>query len=104
MSGKVTIRRLADRRAGKTDWKRVDALSDRRIAQSIKSDPDTIEVDPDWFGNAMRLWPAHEKEPITVRLDTDLLDWFRDQGRGYQTRINAVLRAYYEAHRGRPVP
>ena len=36
---------------------------------------------------------------MSIRLDADVLAWMKSQGRGYQTRINAVLRAYYEAHR-----
>jgi uncharacterized protein (DUF4415 family) len=38
-----------------------------------------------------------EKQTITIRLDTDVLDWFRRQGRGYQTRINKLLRSYMQA-------
>jgi uncharacterized protein (DUF4415 family) len=37
------------------------------------------------------------KEPVTLRLDRDVLEWFRHQGRGYQTRINAVLREFIVA-------
>jgi uncharacterized protein (DUF4415 family) len=43
--------------------------------------------------------PAPRKAAISLRLDADVLDWFRAQGNGYQTRINAVLRAYMEAAR-----
>jgi uncharacterized protein (DUF4415 family) len=93
-------KRLSDRRNGKTDWKRIDGLKDADIAKAIQNDPDTFEVDRGWFEQAMVLRPMQEKEPITVRLDTDMLEWFRTYGKGYQTRINAILRAYYEAHRG----
>ncbi|MCA9944155.1 MAG: BrnA antitoxin family protein, partial [Anaerolineales bacterium] len=40
------------------------------------------------------------KQQLTIRLDNDVLEWFRAQGRGYQTKINALLRAYMEAHEG----
>lgn len=40
-----------------------------------------------------------EKQSITIRLDVDVLDWFKRQGRGYQTRINKLLRSYMEANR-----
>lgn len=99
MRGKITTRRSSERRRGKTDWKQVDALTDANIAKAIQADPDTFEAGRDWFQQAMVLRPAHDKKPVTVRLDSDMLEWFRRQGRGYQTRINAVLRAYYEAHR-----
>jgi uncharacterized protein (DUF4415 family) len=39
------------------------------------------------------------KSPITIKLDRDVLEWFRQSGRGYQTRINAVLRAFMEHER-----
>lgn len=42
--------------------------------------------------------PDRPKVPLNLRLDADMVDWFRAQGRGYQTRINAVLRSFYEAH------
>jgi uncharacterized protein (DUF4415 family) len=38
------------------------------------------------------------KETVTIRIDADVLEWFRKQGRGYQARINAILRSYMRAH------
>ena len=76
----------------KTDWNKVKAQSD--------SDIDTSEIpalDPDFFKSAILRMPS-KKVSITVRLDSDVLEWFRNQGKGYQTRINAVLRTYMEAH------
>ncbi len=83
----------------RTDWKRVHALTDEDIAAAIRDDPDTFEIEPEWFEHALMLRPARPKERITVRLDADMLDWFRIQGKGYQTRMNAVLRAYYESRK-----
>ena len=99
MKKRLTRRKLGDVRGDRTDWKRVDALTDADIAQAIQDDPDAFEADAEWLRNAMVLRPATDKEPVTVRLDSDMLMWFRKQGRGYQTRINAILRSYYEAHR-----
>lgn len=73
-----------------TDWKRIDAMRDEDI--DLSDDP---ELGPDFFANAI-LWPG-PKEQITLRLDPDVLKFFRKQGRGYQTTINAVLRKYMEA-------
>ncbi len=87
---------------GRTDWKRVDALTDKDIAATIKSDPDTFEVDAAWLDKAVLVRPVGRKERITASFDADLIDWFRQHGRGYQTRMNAVLRAYVEAHRDKP--
>ena len=97
MKEKITRVKLGQVRGDKTDWARVDALTDADIARAIASDPDTFEIDPAWMKNAVVLRPARAKKPVTVRLDTDMVKWFKKQGRGYQTRINAVLRAYYEA-------
>lgn len=56
---------------------------------------DSPELGPDFFKNAI-WWPG-PKEQITLRLDPDVLKFFRKQGPGYQTTINAVLRKYVEA-------
>lgn len=47
------------------------------------------------------LKPVARKQQVTLRIDTDVLAWFRAQGKGYQSRINALLRAYKEAHESR---
>ena len=100
MSGKDTRARLGTApERDRTDWKRVDALSEAELNEAIRRDPDTFVPDADWFKKAMVLRPGQSKQRITMRLDADLLDWFKAQGRGYQTRMNAVLRAYYEAVR-----
>jgi uncharacterized protein (DUF4415 family) len=80
------------RKYSKTNWNKVKAQSD--------SDIDTSEIpvlDPDFFKSANLRMPSR-KASITVRLDSDVLEWFRNQGKGYQTRINAVLRTYMEGH------
>lgn len=99
MSGKTTIRKLRDARRGRTDWQRVDALTEEELEAAIASDPDTEELVPGWLERAKLLRPPQPKERVTVRLDADVLKWFRQQGPGYQTRINAVLRSYVEAKR-----
>lgn len=76
----------------RTDWARVDALEDKDIDLS-----DIPEVTPAMFAKAIvrrGLAPIPAKEQITLRLDTDVIAWFREQGKGYQTQINAVLQAY----------
>ena len=80
-----------------TDWYRVDALEDDDIDLS-----DSPEVTPEMFARAVarrRLKPIETKKQVTLRLDADVLDWFRAQGKGYQTRINALLREYMKAHK-----
>lgn len=72
----------------------IDAIKDEDIDYS-----DIPELDESFWTKA-KLEMPEKKERITVRIDHDVLEWLKDQGRGYQTRINAILRAYYEAHKG----
>ncbi len=81
---------------GKTDWRRVEALTDERIRRGIEEDPDAHPTDADFWNKAKLVMPQ-VKEIMTIRLDADVLEWFRKQGRGYQTRINAILRSYMRA-------
>lgn len=78
-----------------TDWERVDALTDADIDTS-----DNPPLDDDFFANA-KLYLTEPKKAITIRLDSDVLDWFKSQGKGYQTRIHAVLRMYIEGQAAR---
>ena len=85
---------------GRTDWARVDALTDEEIERAIADDPDAAPpLDAEWFRNAELVIPA-AKVATSIRVDGDVMDWFRTQGRGWQTRMNAVLRAYAKAHGG----
>jgi len=89
---------------GRTDWKRLDALTDEELARAIAEDADTFEVRPEWLENAVLVGPARKKRQTTIRFDEDMLEWFQEQGEGYQTRMNAVLRAYYEAQKPKKKP
>ena len=87
-------------KAGDTDWARVDALTDEDIERAIAEDPDAAPIlDAEWFRNAELVYPA-AKVPTSMRVDGDVMDWFKAQGRGWQTRMNAVLRAYAKAQGG----
>lgn len=59
---------------------------------------DIPELGKDFFRHATLVLPE-PKATVTMRVDRKVLDWFKAQGRGYQTRINALLRAYMEAHK-----
>jgi uncharacterized protein (DUF4415 family) len=75
---------------------RLDKMTDQDIDLT-----DVPEISPELFARAVvrhGLKSVERKELITIRVDRDVLTWFRAQGRGYQTRINALLRAYMEAH------
>ncbi len=91
---------LDDLKPGDTDWEKLAALSDEDIERAIAEDPDAAPIlDADWFLNAELVIPA-VKVPTSMRVDGDVIDWFKGQGRGWQTRMNAVLRAYAKAHGG----
>lgn len=93
--------KLGDRTGDMTDWARVDALTDADIEKAVAEDPDAAPLlDEEWFAKARLLYPQ-EKAAISIRLDQDIVDYFKSQGRGYQTRINAVLRAYMDAEKSR---
>lgn len=94
---RVSPRQLAKMK-DETDWARVDALTDEDIERAVADDPDqSFWTDEDW-ANARVVWPQG-KAPVTLRLDKDIIAWFKLRGRGYQTRINAVLRAFVEAQK-----
>lgn len=80
----------------KRTLKRLDAMEDEAIDYS-----DVRPLSPEMFAQALvqkGLKPVPGKAQITLRLDKDVLEWLRHQGEGYQTRINAILKAYKEAH------
>jgi uncharacterized protein (DUF4415 family) len=84
------------KRRSRTDWRRVDAFRDEDIDFS-----DIPKQGADFFARAI-IWPGPKKQ-ITLRIDPDVLTFFRKQGRGYQTAINTVLRRYMEALKERAV-
>lgn len=82
-----------------TDWERVNGMRDEDIDFS-----DLPEIPPEEFAQALvrqGLKPIARKSQITLRIDTDVLEWFRAKGPGYQSRMNAVLKAYKGAHESR---
>jgi uncharacterized protein (DUF4415 family) len=91
------MKKAVTSKKSRTDWKRVDALKDQGIDLS-----DLPEVSPEMFARAIvrrGLKPVPRKAQLTLRVDSDVLQWYRKQGQGYQTKINALLRAYMDAHK-----
>lgn len=79
----------------KTDWKRVDKMAKQELEESVRSDVDTILADEQFWETARWVMPSEQgKERITIRIDADVLEWFKKQGRGYQSKINSILRAF----------
>ncbi|WP_256818819.1 BrnA antitoxin family protein [Pseudomonas putida] len=77
-------------KSSRTDWSRLARQDDKDIDTS-----DIPELDQDFFRQAELRVPA--KQTVTIRLDSDVLAWFKEQGSGYQTRINQLLRQYMQA-------
>ncbi len=66
----------------------------------VRPDAPEIRLDEEFWHNARIVMPSEGgKERITLRVDRDVLEWFKGHGRGYQTRINAVLRSFVEMQR-----
>ncbi len=86
-----------------TDWARLDAMTEEEIDRAAAEDPDNPPMTEEDWKNARVVWPQG-KTPVTLRLDKDIIAWFKVRGRGYQTRINAVLRAFVEAQKPRDWP
>ena len=78
-------------KTSKTSINRLNKMKDGDIDYS-----DIPELDDDFFKNAQLRLPA--KQTVTMRMDSDVLIWFKQQGKGYQTRINQLLRRYMETH------
>lgn len=78
--------------AQKRELKRLQALSDNEI------DIGDIPESRDWAGARRGLFYRPIKQQLTLRLDADLIDWFKKNGTGYQTRINSALRDYVRKH------
>jgi uncharacterized protein (DUF4415 family) len=83
-------------RKSETDLKRIDAMKDEDIDLS-----DIPEVTAEMFARAVlrrNFKPIPRKKQLTLRIDSDVVEWYKKQGRGYQTRINSLLRAYMKEH------
>lgn len=87
------IQKLVAERRDKTDWARVDALTDAEIERAMRDDPNWRDfIDIDW--SKAEIVVPQKKKAISIRLDEDIVDFFQASGKGYQTRINAVLRHF----------
>jgi uncharacterized protein (DUF4415 family) len=94
---RIIRRKWGERRKGKTDWAAVDALTDKQIEEAVRDDPDAVPLDIDWSKAVLVIPP--KKKAISIRVDEDVLEYFKKQGAGYQRRMNAVLRSYMQQKR-----
>ena len=78
-----------------TDLERLERLTDTEIEQAVKDDPDTVFLEDFQFNRVEVVRPHVDN---LVRLDDDVINWFKGQDEDYQSKMNAVLRSYIEAH------
>jgi uncharacterized protein (DUF4415 family) len=93
-------RKAVSQGQSQSDWRKADQLAGKALDAAILDDADegAEHLDLDWSKAIIGLPPR--KEMVNMRLDREVLDWFRSGGKGYQSRINAVLRGYVQS-RGR---
>ena len=87
------MKKRTARKRSRTNWARIDSLTDKEI--DISDIPEQTKA----FFKRAEIRLPEPKTAVTIRLDRQVLNWFKAKGPGYQTRINALLRAYMEAHK-----
>ena len=90
------LRERAQRGESRTNLARIDAMTEAELEQAIADDPDWADIPENWYEQAEAVMPK-PKVPVSIRLDADVIEYFRSTGRGWQTRVNAILRAYKAA-------
>lgn len=90
--------RASDRSRSRTDWDYLDRVTDAEIEAAMAKDPAWADFkDVDWSEAVLVIPP--KKKAISIRVDEDVLDYFKKEGAGYQRRMNAVLRSYMQQKR-----
>jgi uncharacterized protein (DUF4415 family) len=90
------MKNTSSSKASKTDWRRVKSMKNR----DVKITPEHPELDVNHIARVIvrkGLKPVEAKRSISLRVDAEVLAWFQAQGPGYQTRMNAVLKAFKDA-------
>lgn len=93
-STKLYLNAPKARPSGRTDFKKLAAMSDEEVRARRAGDPDFPEID--WDEADIEIVEPVVKVPISIRLDSDVIEFFKDAGKGYQKRINQILRSYME--------
>ena len=93
------IKRKIARGEDRTNWAKANSVTGSKLDASIRADADDVRGEPDWTQAVMGV-PA-PKDHINIRVDHDVLQWFRSTGRGYQTLMNNVLRAFVQTRQQR---
>jgi uncharacterized protein (DUF4415 family) len=91
------LKAMEDRGESQTDWARAGAVTEEELEASIAADPDERDLVWDWSTASAEM--PQPKAVLNMRVDRDIVEFFKRDGRGYQTKINAVLRAYVKQAR-----
>ncbi len=87
----------AKRAESRTDLSKVDAMTDNKLERLIAEDKEERDLRPDW--TKAKLILPHPKQSIHLRLEQDIIDFFKSRGKGHISRMQAVLKAYVNSHR-----
>ena len=87
----------AKRRRSRTDLKKVDTMTDAELETVIADDKDERDLRPDW--TQAKLVFVEPKQSVHLRLEQEIIDFYKAQGKGHISRMQAVLKAYADAHR-----
>lgn len=85
---------MQERGEDKSNWTQAAAMTEAEIESAIAEDPDEADMVVDWSQASVEL--PQPKAVLNMRVDVDIMDFFRSQGKGYQTKINAILRSYVD--------
>jgi uncharacterized protein (DUF4415 family) len=88
------LKELVKKDGSCSDWKKAASMTNAQIEAAIADDPDEAGMIMDWENATVEL--PQPKAVLNMRIDKDLLEYFRKSGKGYQSRINAILRSYVD--------
>lgn len=98
---KASIKRLQKLSAiadDQIDYSDIPALSDTELTNMLPVSSMTKDGKRDWYARVQEAMASQPKTAISLRVDPEVLGWFKSLGRGYQTHMNAVLKAYMQTH------
>jgi len=93
------LKAMRHRGEDRTDWARVDAMTEADLERAIAEDEDERDLEPDWTRAELVL--PRPRQSVHLRLEPEVVDFFKAGGKGHITRMQAVLRAYVDAHKRR---
>ena len=88
------LAKLAEKEGTLSDWGKADSMTEAEVEARVASDSDEDDMILDWAKATIEL--PQPKAVLNMRVDKEVLDYFRKTGKGYQSRINAILRSYVE--------